>query len=173
MWTGDEGLIQAYWLQLKSFWDNALSLVNDEGLWISREDEGLDEAGASNRRQPPDDTGSHGWGAIPMLWLHDTLLGVRIAAPGGGALNISPETGGLPFVQGYTNTPKGLVWVSLDSQEWTLELSLPKDVTATVELPAMFEGKRVRLTAGEDRAVQTDRLRYELTGEGSYFFEAY
>ncbi|MCC5846284.1 MAG: hypothetical protein JJU05_18705 [Verrucomicrobia bacterium] len=141
--------------------------------WISREDEGLDEEGAPNRRQPNDATGSHGWGAIPMLWLHDSLLGVTIAAPGGGELNISPKSGGLPFVQGYTNTPKGRVWVSLDPQEWTLEFSLPKGVTATVELPATFEGKRVRVTAGEDRTVQTESLRYELTGGGSYFFQAY
>ena len=105
--------------------------------WVSREDLGLKE-GEVNPAQPVDDTGSHGWQAVPLLWLHDSLLGVRIAEPGGARLTVAPQTAGLPYVSGSTMTPKGRVWVYWDGRKF--ELELPAGVTAEVTLPgqAMF-----------------------------------
>jgi hypothetical protein len=100
--------------------------------WISREDLGLKD-GEKNPAQPVDDTGSHGWQAVPLLWLHDSLLGVRIVEPGGARLRVQPQLGGLPFVSGYTMTPKGRVWVYWDGRG--LDLDLPAGVTAEVALP--------------------------------------
>jgi hypothetical protein len=100
--------------------------------WISREDLGLED-GKPNPAQPVDDTGSHGWQAVPLLWLHDSLLGVRIAVPGGAMLRVEPRLGGLPFVSGHTMTPKGRVWVYWDGSSF--ELDLPAGVTAEVVLP--------------------------------------
>ena len=105
--------------------------------WVSREDLGLKD-GEPNPAQPVDDTGSHGWQAVPLLWLHDSLLGVRIAEPGGARLTVAPQTGGLPYVSGATMTPKGRVWVYWDGRKF--ELELPVGVTAEITLPgqAMF-----------------------------------
>ena len=100
--------------------------------WVSREDLGLKE-GEVNPAQPVDDTGSHGWQAVPLLWLHDSLLGVRIVEPGGAKLTVTPRTGGLPYVSGSTMTPKGRVWVYWDGHRF--ELELPEGVTAEVTLP--------------------------------------
>jgi len=100
--------------------------------WVSREDLGLKD-GEPNPAQPVDDTGSHGWQAVPLLWLHDSLLGVRIAEPGGARLTIAPQTGGLPYVSGATMTPKGRVWVYWDGRKF--ELELPVGVTAEIKLP--------------------------------------
>ncbi len=102
--------------------------------WVSREDLGLKE-GELNTAQPADETGSHGWGAVPLLWLHDTLLGVRIMEPGGSKIRIAPRTGGLPFVAGHTMTPKGLVYVHWDPRVWRVETILPEGVEAEIVVP--------------------------------------
>jgi hypothetical protein len=103
--------------------------------WISREDLGLKE-GELDTAQPSDETGSHGWGAVPLLWLHDTLLGVRILEPGGAKIRIAPQSGGLPFVAGHTMTPKGLVFVHWDPRAWRLETIIPEGVEAEIVVPA-------------------------------------
>jgi hypothetical protein len=100
--------------------------------WISREDLGLKD-GEINSAQPVDDTGSHGWQAVPLLWLHDSLLGVRIVEPGGAQLRVEPRLGGLPFVSGRTMTPKGAVSVYWDGRRF--DLDLPAGVRAEVLLP--------------------------------------
>jgi len=103
--------------------------------WVSREDLGLKE-GEVDPAQPGDETGSHGWGAVPLLWLHDSLLGVRILEAGGAKIRIAPQTGGLPFVAGHTMTPKGLVYVHWDPRMWRLETILPGGVEAEIVVPA-------------------------------------
>ncbi len=139
--------------------------------WVSREDRNL-RPGAVNTAQPEDDTGSHGWAAVPLLWLHDTLLGVRIVEPGGDRLRIAPRTGGLPYVQGHTNTPNGEVWVSWEPQRWSLEVTIPEGTTAEVVFPNRLADQRVRLVGpeGEER-VNADR--FVVSGGGRYVFRAY
>lgn len=102
--------------------------------WISREDVGV-AAGELNPAQPSDPTGSHGWNAVALVWLHDSLLGVRIVEPGGGVLRIKPDAAGLSYVEGDTMTPKGIVFVSWRPAAQTLSIHLPAQVTANVELP--------------------------------------
>jgi len=101
--------------------------------WVSREDLGL-APGADNPQQPEDDTGSHGWGAVPVLWLHEWVLGVRLATPGGSALIIAPDRCGRPRIAGRTCTPRGVVAVSADAT--SQDVTLPAGVTATVTAPS-------------------------------------
>ncbi len=110
--------------------------------WISREDLGLAE-GELNPTQPNDVTGSHGWGAVPLIWLHESLLGVTVAAPGGTHLEIHPVSAGLNRVAGTTNTPKGVVTIDFDPVKISLLVELPADCAASIELPAEFSGKRI------------------------------
>lgn len=134
--------------------------------WVSREDRKLKE-GEINTAQPDDETGSHGWGAAPLLWLHDSLLGVRISEPGGGRLRIAPEAGGLPFVSGATRTPKGLVRVSWHPAEGRLEVRIPAGVTAELVIPTPWRDAKLRApTAARASGVG----RYRLQGAGSYVF---
>ena len=102
--------------------------------WISRADLDL-VSGALNPAQPSDPTGSHGWNAVALVWLHDSLLGVRILEPGGGVLQIKPDAAGLPYVEGKTMTPKGAVYVSWKPSARTLSINLPAGVGSKVELP--------------------------------------
>ena len=139
--------------------------------WISREDRNL-KPGEINKAQPKDDTGSHGWEAVPLLWLHDTLLGVRIEEPGGGKIRISPQSGGLPFVQGHTLTPKGKVWVSWEPRQWKLEVTLPKDVKAEIVVPKKLRGKRIRVIQHAGSVKPQPKGHYLIKGQGDYIFKA-
>jgi hypothetical protein len=75
--------------------------------WISRADREL-VPGEANTAQPINATGSHGWGAVPLLWLHESLLGVTFSGRRSTAVFITPVSAGLPYVQGTTVTPGGL-----------------------------------------------------------------
>lgn len=140
--------------------------------WVSREDRHL-RPGAVNSAQPEDDTGSHGWAAVPLLWLHDTLLGVRIVEPGGDRLRIAPRTGGLPYVQGHTNTPNGEVWVSWEPQQWSLEIKLPAETTAEIVLPDRLACERIQVDGPSATVEKTSVDRYVVSGPGPFVFRAY
>ncbi len=120
--------------------------------WLSREDLGVAD-GEPNPAQPVDVTGSHGWGAMPLLWLHDSLLGVEIDSPGGERLIIRPTAGGLPYVSGWTQTPRGPVHVHLDPQQLRLVITLPAEVTARVTIPPELGDRRTESITGPGRFI--------------------
>ena len=139
--------------------------------WINREDLGLAE-GEINTTQPDDETGSHGWAAVPLLWLHEFVLGISWREPGGGALRIAPDAMGLPFIAGNSMTPKGRVWVYWDPQQWRLEVELPEQVTAEIVIPEVcahvlercqvLEGVAERTAPGVYRVRRTGRVVFEI-----------
>jgi hypothetical protein len=135
--------------------------------WVSREDLNLKE-GEKDTAQPADETGSHGWGSVPLLWLHDTLLGVRIVKPGGSEISIAPDAGGLPYVAGRTMTPKGPVWVYWDPQQWQLEVEIPAGVTADVAMPPVCKGKTTTVVQAAGQAKEKAPGTFTLTGAGRY-----
>lgn len=137
--------------------------------WVSREDLGL-EPGQVNPAQPQDETGSHGWQALPLLWLHDTLLGVRITEPGGAKIRIAPQAAGLPYVQGHTVTPKGLVWVSWLPQRMELEIILPGAVAAEVVMPQECADKRIAVIEKAGKCSRAGESRFDIKGAGRYVF---
>ncbi len=134
--------------------------------WVSREDLKL-KAGEKDTAQPSDETGSHGWGAAPLLWLHDSLLGVRITEAGGGRLRIAPETGGLPFVAGSTRTPKGMVKVDWRPAQGRLVVAIPAGATAELVIPGPWRAAKLKVPKGASAAGDG---RYMLAAAGSYVF---
>ncbi len=137
--------------------------------WVSREDLHL-KPGEKDTAQPADETGSHGWGSVPLLWLHDSLLGVRIATPGGRQLRIAPDNGNLPYISGWTATPKGPVWVYYDPQQFRLEVEIPANVTAEVIPPPSMAGKRIQLTKSPAAPTEQAANAYKLNKAGRYVF---
>jgi hypothetical protein len=85
--------------------------------------------------QPDDPTGSHGWAAVPLLWLHESVLGVRITKPGGELLTWRPCDVGWNRSCGTTMTPRGVCDVQIDWAERSFALRVPKGVTVEVALP--------------------------------------
>ncbi|HUV40307.1 MAG TPA: alpha-L-rhamnosidase C-terminal domain-containing protein [Sedimentisphaerales bacterium] len=138
--------------------------------WVSREDLQL-APGQKNSPQPRDETGSHGWGAVPLLWLHDSLLGVTITKPGGGRIRIAPDAAGFAYVSGHTITPKGLVWVHWQPQSRCLEVSIPQAVTAEVVMPAGCEGKQVEVVRAAGKAQRSRAGVFTISRPGQYVFK--
>ncbi len=127
--------------------------------WISREDQSL-RGDAINHAQPGDETGSHGWGAVPLLWLHEYVLGVTIASPGGKKLRITPDLCGRKFIRGKTCTPRGLV--ELEAHEsGSFFLQLPAETEALVTLP--FANRQLK-----GKAQQLDGNRWQISGPGRW-----
>lgn len=140
--------------------------------WVNRKDLNL-EPGEINTTQPIDETGSHGWGCVPLQWLHDTLLGVTISEPGGSRISIAPDAGGLPYVSGHVGMPKGRVWVHWDPQQWKLQVTIPGKVEAKIVMPAVCRDKRVRCVESPGTVEEQDGNIFLITGGGSYIFEAF
>lgn len=138
--------------------------------WISREDLEL-KPGEPNTAQPSDDTGSHGWGAVPLLWMHECLLGVRIARPGGERIDIRPDAAGLPYVAGHTMTPKGLVWVHWDPKVRRLEVTVPDKVRATVYAPVILGADCDRFQCIQGKSESISMGCYIINGPGGFTFE--
>ena len=139
--------------------------------WISRDDLRLVE-GELNPTQPNDVTGSHGWGAVPLIWLHENLLGVTVATPGGAQLKIQPVSAGLTRIKGSTCTPRGVVDVDFDPIKLTLSVELPPQCAATIELPTEFDGKRVacRFDEGTTMMIDSGAVRVTADGGGRHAF---
>jgi hypothetical protein len=87
------------------------------------------------KAQPTDATGSHGWAAVPLLWLHDTVLGVRLQKPGGDVLAWQPKDVGWPKVAGTTMTPHGPCEVAIDWKKRRFEIRPPEGVRVIKTLP--------------------------------------
>lgn len=85
--------------------------------------------------QPDDPTGSHGWAAVPLVWLHDSVLGIRHAEPGGKILRWMPVFAGWPKVSGRVVTPHGCCVIDIDWRKRKFDLTAPPGVRVIRKLP--------------------------------------
>jgi alpha-L-rhamnosidase len=99
------------------------------------------------------DSESHGWGAAIIPPLQEDVLGVRVAAPGAAQLDVRTPRLRMS-AQGVVATQRGPVAISWKrgSTGFTLDVTVPANVTATVHVPA----------AGVDRVTESGRA---LTGD--------
>jgi hypothetical protein len=125
--------------------------------FVSRDDLKLSSE-EKDTAQPVDETGSHGWGAVPLLWAHDTLLGVRITQAGGAQLSIAPQDGGLPYVQGTTYTPHGVVSVDWRPELQQLKIRVPVGVTYRLTLPGRLQTETLKSIPSGCTKVDNRRL---------------
>jgi hypothetical protein len=92
---------------------------------------------------------SHGWGAAGISAILQSLLGLRVTGPGAETLTIAPPATGLSHARGTAWTERGPVTVAWrrTGERFSLDVTLPVNVTATVVLPT---GER--FTAGSGRS---------------------
>jgi hypothetical protein len=138
--------------------------------FITHQEMGL-PVGTACSGQPGDPTGSHGWASVALLWLHDTLLGVRwnhdANGDAGGIVTIAPNAYGLPFVCGHAMTPKGEVFVNWEPGRMRLEVEIPPEIHANVKLP-FGEGWGI-VDAPVGAEIQKNSAReFTITGCGKY-----
>ncbi|MFG0253722.1 MAG: family 78 glycoside hydrolase catalytic domain [Rhodopirellula sp. JB053] len=92
---------------------------------------------AWDMKYKPNQDWNHAWGAAPANLLPRFVLGVEASSPGWTTAKIRPCPGDLTYARGKVPTPKGPISVEWESQpSFTLSLTLPDDLEATLELPA-------------------------------------
>jgi len=79
---------------------------------------------------------NHAWGAAPANLLPRFVLGVQPAAPGWKRVVVRPNTSSLESATGKVPSPLGPIQVEWhNAKEFSLTLSLPPGMRATVQLP--------------------------------------
>jgi alpha-L-rhamnosidase len=114
----------------------------------------------------PNQDWNHAWGAAPANLLPRQVLGVQPSVPGWSAAKIRPLTSGLEFARGRVPTPKGPIEVDWKNEStFTLALTLPEGVTATLDLPAaegssgvFIDGKSVQANKTGNRWIVKDEV---------------
>jgi len=78
----------------------------------------------------------HPWGAGPVKWLNEEVLGIKPSLPGFKTFNIIPHMGTtLKSVSGKTPTPYGDICASYDLNTGLCSFSCPQGITGTVAIP--------------------------------------
>ena len=133
------------------------------------------EKGEKNPAQPDDETGSHGWGATPLLWLHESLLGVTIARPAAERSASPPTPPACPMSPGIPAPRKAWSGCTGIPAANLLELEIPAGVEAEVLVPRDREGKRMVVDSAEGKVTPTGAGRYmfEISGAGRYAFRVW
>jgi alpha-L-rhamnosidase len=117
---------------------------------------------------------SHGWGAQALVDIVESLLGLRVTAPGASAILIAPPAVGLSYANGTVHTERGPVYI-----DWrrpvagglTLGLTIPVNVSATVVLPITKPASTSASGAGQPAFVSEDTAQARYTvGSGQSSF---
>lgn len=86
-------------------------------------------------------TWNHAWGSAPANIISRFVLGVRPLNPGYSEILVSPQPGTLQWVSGKVPTPRGPVSLNMTNGAiFDMEIGIPKDVTARIELPKRPSG---------------------------------
>jgi len=130
---------------------------------------------------PNGDSMSHGWGSNVLVEIQTALLGVRPTDGGYASFDVSPPPAGLEYASGRVPTPRGPVSVAWrrparPGEAFTLDVAVPANSTATVELPAPARDWLREGGAPVDRAAGVRVLRVQggvatlAVGAGTYRF---
>lgn len=105
---------------------------------------------AWDQKYKPNQDWNHAWGAAPANLLPRYVLGVQPKTPGWKSAVIRPVTGNLKFARGTVPTflgPVSVDWKVIET--FTLNLKLPKGMSAHVELPAQSKATRAFVNGKE------------------------
>ena len=135
------------------------------------------------------DSMSHGWGSSALVAMQESLLGVTFVAPSTeGALRVAvdPPSAGLTSAEGSVPTVAGplrLSWKRSGGGQFSVSLSVPPNVSATLTMPARengngddggvreggvavthVEGVKIVSTTSESLVVEVGGGQYRFTG---------
>jgi hypothetical protein len=85
---------------------------------------------------------NHAWGAAPSNLIAFRMMGIRPTKPGFSETTIRPEIGNLKMVEIRLPTAQGQIYQKImqDGDEYNIELKLPKNMKARIELPIFDSG---------------------------------
>ena len=111
---------------------------------------------------------NHAWGAAPANLLPRFVLGVQPLSPGWKHVLIQPNPGGLEHAEGKVPTPLGPVTIAWKaSDHFQLSLTLPPEMIARVEIPALERSTKIYLNGKSSRAKREGQrwvLKRDVTG---------
>jgi hypothetical protein len=154
-WIAERGMscsVYAAQYLLEALFDNgaaseaiALVLAPGDRSWKHMIDSGTTITWeAWDQKYKPNQDWNHAWGAAPANLLPRFVLGARVLAPGWRRALIRPHPGQLKSAEGKIPTPHGPILASWKNDAtFKLSLSLPRQVSACVELPAKADSKGV------------------------------
>ena len=122
---------------------------------------------AWDMKYKPNQDWNHAWGAAPANLLPRFVLGAQPLSPGWKTVLIRPCTGDLKFARGRVPTPLGPI--SIEWQKgpaFTLSLTLPEGMKATVDVPATADSTEVSIN-GNLVVATKERDRWTLKDEVS------
>ena len=85
---------------------------------------------------------NHAWGAAPSNLIAFRMMGIRPTKPGFSETTIRPEIGNLKMVEIRLPTAHGEIYekITQNENQYDLELKLPKNLKARIELPVFAPG---------------------------------
>jgi alpha-L-rhamnosidase len=119
---------------------------------------------------------SHGWGAQSAVDVVETMLGVRVTAPGASRVDVLVPRTALRSASGSVRTQRGVVAVDWERGPDGVhaQVRVPVNVTAVVSLP-VEDGFRYLAAGGAGNArylgTEDGRARFEM-GSGTVTFQA-
>jgi len=152
--------------------DEALSLLtrDDTRSWLNMLRSGSTiTMEAWDIRLKPNLDWNHAWGAVPANIVPRYVLGVRPLTSGFKTILIRPQVGALSEVSGVVPTVRGAVSVSVRQKagaSYRLDLEIPVNTTARVELPQPPQGAALQLD-GKRAAAVTENGRVRVDGLAS------
>jgi hypothetical protein len=120
---------------------------------------------AWDQKYKPNQDWNHAWGAAPANLLPRFVLGVRPIQPGWQKALIQPHPGNLKSASGRVPTPRGPVLVDWKNDStFQISITIPRSMTARVELPASASSKGV-FSEGKEIPAKRVGARWILDGE--------
>jgi hypothetical protein len=99
---------------------------------------------AWDQKYKPNQDWNHAWGAAPANILPRYVLGAEPLTPGWEVARIEPHPAGLTFAKGHVPTSHGAISISWQYEDdFIINVTLPKNMTAKVSLPAENENQKV------------------------------
>ncbi len=131
----------------------ALMLADNDRSWKHMANSGTTITWeAWDQKYKPNQDWNHAWGAAPANLLPRFVLGVQASQPGWESALIQPRLSGLTHAKGKVPTPRGPIQVAWQrAPQFSLQVSLPAGVTATVVLPSDV-GQRSVLVNGKPQS---------------------
>ncbi|TVR54158.1 MAG: hypothetical protein EA425_02485 [Puniceicoccaceae bacterium] len=111
--------------------------------------------------------------AAVLLWLQESILGVRLARPGGGRLMVRPAPAARNHLAGRTFIPSGVVEVAVESDgEPRMRLDLPAGTEAMLLLPAPLRSRPIAADGPAGKWAEGGGGRIFVSGPGRFRFRA-
>lgn len=127
---------------------------------------------AWDNKYKPNQDWNHAWGAVPANVIPRKLMGVEPLEPGWDVFRVRPQTSSLEWASVTVPTIKGAVEVSCrqEGSEYVVELTVPGNTVAQVELPYASKRRPLVTINGESARIEAKdgMLKFPSLNGGSY-----